>query len=102
MEMVMKLISYLSGKVKNFDKYLHLLIGTLVYVVTTTNFNVLIGLCATAVVARWKEIYDKEHPDKHTYDGWDAYATLLGVVVGEALLNSPIKLYVIELANRFI
>lgn len=100
--MVMKVISYLSGKVKNFDKYLHLLIGTLAYLVLQPHFGILVALAAVAVIARWKEVFDKEHPDKHSYDGWDAYATLVGVVIGQAILESPLKGLALELVQRLV
>lgn len=90
MEMVMKIIGYLSSKIKNFDKYLHLLIGTIVYILVYVPFDPLKAMVAVAIIARWKELFDKKHPDKHSYDGWDAYATLLGAVIGQAILDSPI------------
>lgn len=35
-------------------------------------------ICAAVV----KEIYDAFHPDTHTADWWDAFATILGGAVG--------------------
>lgn len=86
----MKVLAYLSSKIKNFDKYLHLLIGTIVYIAVYIPFDPLKALIAVAVIARWKELFDKKHPDKHSYDGWGAFATLLGAVIGQAILDSPL------------
>ena len=37
---------------------------------------------AGVAVAWGKERYDKAHPEAHTWDGWDAFATLIGVLLG--------------------
>ena len=45
-----------------------------------------LGLLACAVIAVVKEFYDARHPDMHTPDGWDAYATLVGAIPALPLL----------------
>lgn len=73
------------SKIKNYDKYLHLGVGTCITVLVGL-LHPILGQIATAIAARWKELYDKDHPDIHTMDGWDAYATLVGVVPGQIIL----------------
>lgn len=72
--------------IKNYDKYLHLAAG-LVTTVIIGLLNPILGLAVTALLARWKELYDSKHPEKHTSDGWDAYATLVGAIPGQIILN---------------
>lgn len=43
---------------------------------------VLVVLWAGTLIAWAKERYDKAHPDRHTFDGWDAYAGTLGTLIG--------------------
>ena len=38
----------------------------------------LIGVWLTGVAAWVKEAWDRRHPEKHTFDGWDAFATVAG------------------------
>lgn len=41
---------------------------------------------ASAAAAGWvKEQYDKRHPETHTYDKWDMWATIAGGACGEAV-----------------
>ena len=30
------------------------------------------------IIAGLKEVYDSNHPEAHTFDGWDAYWTVFG------------------------
>lgn len=45
-----------------------------------------LGRSLAEIVAWAKEDYDRRHPDKHTKDGWDAYA----VSVGGWLAETPV------------
>lgn len=70
----------------HLDKVQHLAVGTGITVV----FGLLHPLLGQAVClfAAWqKEEHDRKRPDRHTRDGWDAYATAFGVLPGGALLE---------------
>lgn len=63
------------------DKLGHFAAGVLIY--AAMHFvSLSVGLLAVLVAAVGKEIYDYLHRDKHTPDAWDAFATMLGGVVG--------------------
>lgn len=68
------------------DKLMHLAVGTIIYVIVSM-FSVIGASALVAVVGAGKEYYDSKHPDKHNTDGWDAYATLLGVPVGMLIVK---------------
>lgn len=44
-----------------------------------------LGLAMAAIVGKAKEDYDKARPDRHTSDGWDAFATVCGAVPAQVL-----------------
>ena len=82
MEALIKLIV----SIKNYDKYIHFIAG--IFITTLVGlFNPILGALLTVLLARYKEEYDALHPDKHTYDGWDAAATMAGIPVGLFLLE---------------
>lgn len=76
------------------DKLMHRLVGAACVVVGFTAgcvggeplVGVEVGLLAAAILAKAKENYDLKHPDKHSYDGWDAMATVEGAVATHVLL----------------
>jgi hypothetical protein len=68
------------------DKVQHLAAGTAATFVVGQLHPVL-GALACLLVAWFKEERDRRHPDRHTRDGWDAYATMAGVVPGQLLLE---------------
>lgn len=45
-------------------------------------------LWAGTLIAWGKERYDKSHPLVHTWDGWDAFATVVGVCAGLTLFEA--------------
>lgn len=67
------------------DKYLHFLVGFLICFLFS-QVHLVLGSVVTIVVAYLKEFYDKQHPTKHTYDGWDSYATCLGIIPAQILM----------------
>lgn len=67
------------------DKLLHFIAGTVV-MFTLGLLHPAIGLAACGVASWLKEEWDARRPATHTYDGWDAYATMLGTIPGYALL----------------
>lgn len=64
------------------DKLKHLAVGLCATVIVGAAVVPLAGVTACAVLGWAKERWDKRHPDDHTADGWDAYATLCGAVPG--------------------
>lgn len=64
------------------DKQLHFIVGVVI-----AALMVVIGLgvyaaIATTVIGVAKEIYDGQHPEKHTKDWWDArYTAIPGIIV---------------------
>jgi hypothetical protein len=79
---------------KNYDKYLHVLAGTLIMLVVTYFSNVIIGVAAVLVIAYLKEKwYDANHPLTHTVDGWDAFATACGILLALVLQYAYFKVY---------
>lgn len=81
-QILARLVQLLGRFVAQPDKLLHLVGGLIVagVVLALTRVAVL-ALWAGAAVAWLKERYDKAHPDRHTWDGWDAFATFLGALV---------------------
>lgn len=65
------------------DKLYHLAVGTLSSFILSLVNPFFANL--TLAIAYGKEYYDKQHPDKHTYDGWDAFVTSIGIPIGQIL-----------------
>ena len=97
------------------DKSLHIAAGAAVAVITTAAAAIIgdrllfpesapvavsvlamwLGFFAALLAGLFKERYDRRHDDHHTYDGWDAYATVAGALfapvgIGLAVLVSPL------------
>lgn len=77
------------------DKVLHALIGLAAFIASmmvmahapgilplALAVRIVVSLTVVAALAWAKERYDKAHPESHTADGWDAYATSVGAHVG--------------------
>lgn len=77
--------------VKNLDKYYHLGVGAAISLIGSL-ISPPIGLLACMVAAYAKERYDKANPTKHTYDGWDAFATGVGSLVGVTIVHTLVVL----------
>lgn len=69
------------------DKVQHLLGGIAITVVVGGLLHPLAGQAACLLAAWFKEERDRKHPERHTRDGWDAYATAFGMLPGGALLE---------------
>lgn len=69
------------------DKLLHALAG-LAISYAASSAHVLAGPPAAAFIGRLKEGYDRRHPTAHTYDGWDAFATVAGGLPGQWLASA--------------
>jgi hypothetical protein len=85
-----RLIAFLSRYVSQPDKVLHLLAGAAVALVALVlamwcglalGAGQLVALWAGCAVAWFKERCDRAYPLRHTWDGWDAFATFLGALV---------------------
>lgn len=67
------------------DKKGHFIAGAIITLLSAL-FAWIVGLplwlmlVPTAIAAVGKEVYDRQHPEKHTCDVWDAVATVLGAV----------------------
>jgi uncharacterized membrane protein len=72
---------------KHKDKLIHLLGGTAIFILFSF-FSITLAMLVVAIMGVGKEYYDGLHPDKHTKDGWDAYATLLGVPLGMLIIQA--------------
>lgn len=73
------------------DKVLHILAG-LIIAAATTCLPWLVSLAAVVLIASTKEFYDLKHPDKHTPEIMDLYATLAGGIVGIIAIRTVIYL----------
>jgi hypothetical protein len=62
------------------DKALHFAVGLAVGVAAALVIHQSAGIPAAMLVGWLKERRDKQRPDAHTYDGWDAFATAVGAV----------------------
>ena len=92
--MIAKLLLMLGRVFAQPDKALHALVGLALGVVALTiavdaGMHPAWAFCAVlwagAAVAWGKERADRTDPAHHTWDGWDAFATLLGVQIGASL-----------------
>ena len=64
---------------KHSDKFGHFAGGSIIAsVLSLLGTDAVNTLAAVAIVALSKELYDRQHPDKHTYDLWDAFWTVAG------------------------
>ena len=81
--MKQKITAILARYVTQPDKVLHVLAGVPIGLLAPW-----LGVWALwlgLLVAWGKEARDKKTPETATYDGWDAYATALGAVLGYSL-----------------
>jgi len=60
------------SRIQNLDKVAHLGFGAI------AALSPIYPIAAILIVAFGKEVYDYFHPDKHTCDGLDAIATIVG------------------------
>lgn len=91
--MIDKLIAFLSRFMAQPDKLLHFGGMALLCAACAHFFGAFPALWFGAGVAWGKERYDKAHPDKHSPDGWDAYATMLGGLFGTTLICVLLPLF---------
>lgn len=80
-------------KIKAFvtatDKQLHFLaafsIAALLFILVSASqpwwVSMLIGVGVSAAASAMKEIWDKQHPDKHNFEWGDVIADTLGIIV---------------------
>lgn len=78
MSILDRIQSSLSRFVEQPDKVLHVAVGFALATVAAVWLSDLGVLGLVGLVAWGKERYDKAHADVHTFDGWDAFATVAG------------------------
>ena len=66
----------------NKDKLYHFLAGFIVAVPLLLIWNESIAMAVVVLIAAAKEVYDSKHPAKHTADGSDFIATVVGGLTG--------------------
>jgi hypothetical protein len=64
------------------DKALHFIYGMVIFAVAHFLLRPEYAAAIVVVVMVAKEIYDAQHPDKHTADPWDAVAGAVGAGLG--------------------
>lgn len=83
--MIARLAAFLGRYVRQPDKVLHLAAGAAFGGLLAAFLGPLWALWLGAGLSWAKERRDKAQPDRHTWDGWDAFATLCGVLLGVTL-----------------
>ena len=69
------------------DKIAHVIVGAVITGVLSVFVGQIGALLICAVAAYAKEDYDEAHPERHTQDGWDAYATVCGGIACMGLVQ---------------
>jgi len=64
------------------DKQAHALGGAVIALALGYVFPAYVGIAVAVIAGYLKEKYDAMHPDTHTVDKWDFYATSLGGLIG--------------------
>ena len=85
MTMLERLDAWLARFVAQPDKVLHFLVGMAIAATLAVVLSDIGTLWACGLIAWGKERYDKAHPDVHTPDGWDAFATVAGSLLALTL-----------------
>jgi len=70
----------------NKDKAFHFM-GGMGVAISLGIISLGLGLIAGISVAVAKEVYDSKHPEKHTVDGMDFIATMVGVLTAIEILK---------------
>ncbi|MFT3665582.1 hypothetical protein [Piscinibacter sp.] len=84
--MIGALLRVLGRYVAQPDKALHVLAAfVLTFLLMAGGMPVLAAAWLCLAVAWGKERWDKAHAEGHTWDGWDAFATVLGGLAGITL-----------------
>ena len=70
----------------NLDKFWHFQVGLMLALGMGYFFSKQWAIIAVMALGLGKELYDSRFPDKHTADGADFIATVVGGLTGVALL----------------
>ena len=70
----------------NMDKLWHFIAGAILMLGLCVFFPVRYSLLCVIVIAYLKELFDLQHPDKHTSDANDFIATVVGGLTGVTLI----------------
>lgn len=68
------------------DKQMHFMSGFIIAFLLTPYIG-FYSVLIVAIIALLKEIYDYLHPESHTADFWDWFATTLGGLIGFIVIN---------------
>lgn len=68
------------------DKLQHFAGGAIIFTLAALILPLSLAALLVWCVAGGKELYDRTHPESHTFDGWDAYWTVAGGVAAGLLL----------------
>lgn len=68
------------------DKQLHLIVGFICGSLITFFSNIHLAISIGVIVAIGKEVYDHYHPKNHTAEVLDVLTTIIGAIVGSALI----------------
>lgn len=84
--MIAALQALLGRYVAQPDKALHVLACFVIAFLALASGLTMLGTAWLCLGVAWgKERWDKAHPTAHTWDGWDAFATVCGGLLGMTL-----------------
>ena len=69
------------------DKLQHFAGGAILFTLAALILPLSLAALLVWAVAGGKELYDRAHPESHTFDGWDAYWTVAGGVLAGLLVQ---------------
>ena len=70
-------------KIKNLDKWLHLLISAILLVILAVNLSLVAACAIVFVLGMLKELYDKFNHKPFSVD--DIFADLAGILIGSGI-----------------
>jgi hypothetical protein len=79
------LMSLIAKALPNPDKWMHAFIGMAIQLVVRVA-HPSIAMLAVAAIMWAKEERDRKDPERHTKDGWDAFAGVVGAIAVEVAL----------------
>ena len=77
------MVEYILSKINSIpaDKVMHFSSGVVLFAVTQW-VSIYLAISIVVISAISKELYDYTNKENHTPDVWDAFATILGGLVG--------------------
>lgn len=71
----------------DYDKIMHIVCGYAIAITFGLIFRIKFGLVSATVAGALKELYDHFHPETHSVEITDFFATVVGGVVGCIVLD---------------